>query len=63
VLEQVRLVAPKSTTVLITGETGTGKERISRAVHHLSHRRKSSMISANAVASRPPYWRTSSSAT
>ena len=47
VLEQVRLVAPKSTTVLITGETGTGKERISRAIHSLSGRRRSPMISVN----------------
>jgi DNA-binding NtrC family response regulator len=47
VLEQVRLVAPKSTTVLITGETGTGKERISRAIHSLSGQRRSPMISVN----------------
>jgi len=47
VLEQVRMVAPKNTTVLITGETGTGKERVSRAVHLLSSRRKSAMISVN----------------
>ena len=47
VLEQIRLVAPKNTTVLITGETGTGKERISRAIHYLSNRRKHSMVSVN----------------
>jgi transcriptional regulator with GAF, ATPase, and Fis domain len=47
VLEQVRLVAPKNTTVLITGETGTGKERISRAIHRFSNRRKLPMISVN----------------
>jgi DNA-binding NtrC family response regulator len=47
VLEQVRLVGPKSTTVLITGETGTGKERISRAIHSLSGQRGSPMISVN----------------
>ncbi|HYM13129.1 MAG TPA: sigma-54 dependent transcriptional regulator [Bryobacterales bacterium] len=47
VLEQVRLVAPKNTTVLITGETGTGKERISRAIHRFSDRRKLPMISVN----------------
>ena len=47
VMEQVRLVAPKNTTVLITGETGTGKERISRAIRLLSSRRKLSMISVN----------------
>jgi len=47
ILEQVRLVAPKNTTVLITGETGTGKERISRAIHLLSDRRNRPLISVN----------------
>ncbi|MBI3697744.1 MAG: sigma-54-dependent Fis family transcriptional regulator [Acidobacteria bacterium] len=47
VLDQVRLVAPKNTTVLITGETGTGKERVSRAIHLFSSRRKVPMISVN----------------
>jgi transcriptional regulator with GAF, ATPase, and Fis domain len=47
VMEQVRLVAPKDTTVLITGETGTGKERVSRAIHMLSRRRRVGMVSVN----------------
>ncbi len=47
VLDQVRLVAPKNTTVLITGETGTGKERVSRAIHLFSHRRQLPMVSVN----------------
>jgi len=47
VLEQVRLVAPKSTTVLITGETGTGKERVARAIHALSRRRNRALVSVN----------------
>ncbi len=47
VIEQVRLVAPKDTTVLITGETGTGKERVSRAIHMLSRRRHVPMVSVN----------------
>ncbi len=47
VMEQVRLVAPKNTSVLITGETGTGKECISRAIHLLSGRRRLPMISVN----------------
>ena len=47
VFDQVRLVAPPNTSVLITGETGTGKERISQAIHRLSHRRRRAMISVN----------------
>ena len=47
VMEQVRMVAPKDTTVLITGETGTGKERVSRAIHLLSRRRAMEMVSVN----------------
>ncbi|HMN96750.1 MAG TPA: sigma 54-interacting transcriptional regulator [Phycisphaerales bacterium] len=38
VLEQVRLVAPNDTSVLVTGETGTGKELIARALHSASAR-------------------------
>jgi len=47
IFEQVRLVARRDTTVLITGETGTGKERISRATHRLSSRGKMDMVSVN----------------
>ncbi len=47
VFEQVRLVAARETTVLITGETGTGKERVCRAIHRLSNRRKMEMVSIN----------------
>ena len=47
VIEQVRLVAPKNTTVLITGETGTGKERIARAIHALSERSDREMVAVN----------------
>ena len=47
VIEQVRLVAAKNTSVLITGETGTGKERIARAVHALSERSGREMVSVN----------------
>ena len=47
VFEQVRLVAGRDTTVLITGETGTGKERVSRAIHRLGARREMDMVSIN----------------
>ncbi len=45
VISQVRLVAPKDTTVLIMGETGTGKERVARAIHMLSDRGNRDMVS------------------
>jgi two-component system response regulator HydG len=38
-MEQVRRVAPQETTVLLTGETGTGKTRLARLIHELSPRR------------------------
>src|SRR6202021_2858527 len=39
VLDQVKIVAPTNSTVLILGETGTGKELIARAIHNRSARR------------------------
>ena len=47
VIEQVRMVAPTQTTVLIAGETGTGKERVAQAIHALSPRHKQTMVSVN----------------
>ena len=49
-LKQVDLVAPSDSTVLICGETGTGKEQIARAIHNLSERRLSTFVKLNCAA-------------
>jgi len=50
VLRQVEAVAPTGSTVLIHGETGTGKELIARAVHNLSQRHANSFVKLNCAA-------------
>jgi formate hydrogenlyase transcriptional activator len=47
VLDQVATVAPSNATVLILGETGTGKELVARAVHRMSRRREAPFIKLN----------------
>jgi DNA-binding NtrC family response regulator len=46
-LQQIETVAPSDSTVLILGETGTGKELIARAVHELSRRKDKPLIRVN----------------
>src|ERR1700741_435187 len=47
VLEQVAIVAPTDSTVLLRGETGTGKELIARAIHMHSSRRERPFVRVN----------------
>jgi formate hydrogenlyase transcriptional activator len=53
VLRKVKQVAPVESTVLLTGETGTGKELVARALHQLSARRERAMIKVNCGALSP----------
>jgi formate hydrogenlyase transcriptional activator len=50
VLREIETVAPADSTVLIYGETGTGKELIARAVHNLSSRKSNAFVKLNCAA-------------
>lgn len=56
VLQQIKLVAPTDASVLILGETGTGKELIAREVHRKSNRRKKPMVKVNCAAVHGELW-------
>jgi len=50
ILEQLQTAAPTDSTILILGETGTGKELIARAIHNLSSRREKTLVKVNCAA-------------
>ena len=50
VLREIQTVAPTHSTVLITGETGSGKELVARAIHQLSTRRERAFVKMNCAA-------------
>ena len=50
IIEHVKTVAPLDSTVLIQGETGTGKELIASAIHNLSSRRRNNFVRFNCAA-------------
>jgi formate hydrogenlyase transcriptional activator len=50
IIAQVEAAAPTNATILITGETGTGKEVIARAIHELSPRRNRNLVTVNCAA-------------
>jgi DNA-binding NtrC family response regulator len=47
VFEKIRMVAETDTTVVIEGETGTGKDLVARAIHHQSARREGPLVTIN----------------
>ncbi len=49
-LQDVQVVAPTDTSVLLLGETGTGKEKIAEAIHHFSLRKDGPMVKVNCAA-------------
>lgn len=53
IFNRIRRVAPTNATVLVEGETGTGKELVARAIHSLSARHKGAFVAVNCAALSP----------
>ena len=53
IFNRIRQVAPTTATVLVTGETGTGKELVAKALHTLSPRQKGKFVAVNCAALSP----------
>ena len=53
IFNRIRRVAPSTATVLIQGETGTGKELVARAIHNLSDRKDAKFVPVNCAALSP----------
>ena len=61
-LAHLQQVAPSEASVLIIGETGTGKELVARHIHNLSARRNRPFVRSTAARSPNPWWRPNCSA-
>jgi DNA-binding NtrC family response regulator len=53
IVEQIRTLAPLETTILLTGETGTGKNRVAKLIHEMSPRSKEPFLAVNCGALSP----------